>query len=341
MKNHLFITTMMLCTMTGCSAEQAATENPVTAAVKADSVNVDIREWRVPYGKGRPRDPFVDAQGRVWFCGQGGAYLAYLLPESGEFKKFELADGASPHNLIIDDDDQVWFAANTLPYIGRLNPETGQKEKFAMPEPVRDPHTLVFDSHGDIWFSAQQSNYVAKLNTNTGEVTPVSVPINRARPYGIKVDANDRPWIVLFGTNKLATVNLQSMQLETFDLPRTSARPRRLEVTADGMVWYVDYADGMLGRFSPADNAVTEWPLPGGAKSRPYGTALDDNEQIWIAEGGSPNRLVSFDTKAERFTSVTEIPNSGGAVRHMYFHPPSRELWFGEDTNYLGRAKIP
>jgi len=302
---------------------------------------VEITEWLVPYEKTRPRDPFVDPKGRVWFCGQGGAYLAYMIPATGEFKKYDLADGAGPHNLVIDSAGAVWFAANTLPYIGRLDPETGEVKKFAMPAPVKDPHTLVFDSAGDIWFTAQRSNYVAKLDTRTGEVKPVAVPVPQARPYGIKIDANDRPWIVLFGTNKLATVDPETLQMEIFDLPRESARPRRLEITNDGMIWYVDYAGGMLGRFDRQDHSVAEWPLPGGAKARPYGTALDDKNVIWMAEGGAPNRLVSFDTKTEQFSSVTELPKSGGAVRHMYFHPPTREIWFGEDTNYLGRARLP
>ena len=49
---------------------------PVTAEVK----NVEIREWLVPWEKTRPRDPYVDAKGRVWFCGQAGNYIAYFDP---------------------------------------------------------------------------------------------------------------------------------------------------------------------------------------------------------------------------------------------------------------------
>ena len=45
----------------------------------------EISEWKVPYAHSRPRDPSVDSLGRVWFCGQAGAYLAYLEPETGDF----------------------------------------------------------------------------------------------------------------------------------------------------------------------------------------------------------------------------------------------------------------
>ena len=44
----------------------------------------------------------MDQQGRVWFVGQQGNYLAFLDPETGEFKRYDLDPGAGPHNLIVD-----------------------------------------------------------------------------------------------------------------------------------------------------------------------------------------------------------------------------------------------
>ena len=36
---------------------------------------VEITEWTVPWEKTRPRDPFLDNRGRVWFVGQAGNYI--------------------------------------------------------------------------------------------------------------------------------------------------------------------------------------------------------------------------------------------------------------------------
>ena len=90
--------------------------------------SVDIREWEVPWGNSRPRDPFVEPTGRVWFVGQRGHYVASLNPENGEFQRFELEDGTGPHNLIVagdGDDAIVWYAGNRNAHIGRLDPRTG------------------------------------------------------------------------------------------------------------------------------------------------------------------------------------------------------------------------
>ena len=70
---------------------------------------VHIQEWLVPWEKTRPRDPYVDGQGRVWFCGQAGNYIAYFDPATEEFKKYELGEGSAPHNLIVDQQGYVWF----------------------------------------------------------------------------------------------------------------------------------------------------------------------------------------------------------------------------------------
>lgn len=330
MRNMLFLLLLIPIIAWDASVHEVISDDPV------------LQEWTVPWDGTRPRDPYVAPDGKVWFCGQAGNYIAYLEPASGEFKRYDILDGTHPHNLIIDDEGMVWYAGNRNAHIGKLDPETGEITEYPMPDDAaRDPHTLVFDHAGDIWFTVQGGNYVGKLMTQTGKVHLIKVPTERARPYGIKIDKNNRPWIVLFGTNKVATVDPRTMALEEIELPRPETRPRRMEITGDGMIWYVDYAKGKLGRLHPQTHEVTEWPLPGGEGSRPYGTALDDQNRIWLVETGSdPNMFVGFDPETEEFFSQRPVPSGGGTVRYMYFHAPTKEIWFGADSNTIGRAKL-
>ena len=313
---------------------------PIDAIV--DTTTVDINEWEVPYENSRPRDPYVGPDGLVWFVGQRSDYVASLDPETGEFERYELERGTGPHTVIVGDDGTVWVAGNQRAYIGKMDPATGVVEKIEMPdERATDPHTMAFTSDGDIWFTMQASNRIGYLDTATNEVRVVEVPSAGARPYGLKVDENDNAWIVLLATNKLATVDRESMAIEEFDLPREETRPRRIEITSDGNIWYVDYNEGYLGRFDPRTQGVEEWQMPGGASSAPYGTAADSNDMIWFVETGSnPNQFIGFDPSAEAFTASTTIPSGGGTVRHMYFHEPTGAVWFGTDTNTIGRAQV-
>ncbi len=302
---------------------------------------VEITEWVVPWEKSRPRDPYVDGQGRVWFVGQTGNYVANLDPKTGRFTRTEIEAGTHPHNLIVDGSGTVWYAGNANGRIGRIAADG--KITTLLTEGVRDPHTLVFDQKGDIWFPAQQANYVGRVDTKTGQVHTIPVPTSNSRPYGITVDSKNRPWFVEFNSNKLASIDPATMKITEHTLPNEKARARRLEATADGMIWYADYMRGMIARFDPRTGQVKEWPAPGGPKSLPYAMAQDDRGRLWITETGiQPNTLAGFDPKTERWFSVTPIAKSGGlTVRHMIFHKPTRTLWFGTDANTIARAVVP
>ena len=329
------------------SSQQASQQRPVAAAD-----TVAITEWKVPWERSRPRDPFVDPRtGHVWFVGQVGNYVARLDPRTGDFKRFELEARALPHNVVVAPNGMVWYAGNGNGHIGRLDPATGKVTRYPMPDSTaRDPHTLKFSASGDVlWFTVQGGAKIGRLDPRTGRVQLVKAGEpgrGSTRPYGIELDSRGRPWVNLFGTNKLATVDPEFMTMRTYDLPDAGARGRRIAVTADDMVWYVDYARGFIGRFDPATGKIEEHALPGGAASRPYAMTSDDQGRLWTVETGvSPNRLVGFDPKTKRVFSVTPIRsavNDEGAntVRHMVYHAPTKSIWFGTDANTIGRAVV-
>jgi virginiamycin B lyase len=299
----------------------------------------------VPWPDSRPRDPYVSPDENIWFVGQRSDYVAMFNPETEEFKKFDLESGAGPHTVIVDDEGNPWYAGNRANHIGMLDPKTGEIDKFMMPDDnsARDPHTLVFDEQGDIWFTSQGANSVGKLDVESGESTIIPVPTQRSRPYGIIMAADmERPWICLFGTNKLATVNPATMELKEVNLPNKQSRPRRLGYTTDGSIWYGDYSRGYLGRYNPEDESFEEWKMPSGKESRPYAVTVDNLDRIWLVETGiQPNKLVGFDIDKKEFIASQPIESGGGTVRHMVYHEPTNAIWFGTDTNYLGRAVLP
>ena len=311
------------------------------SALAQDSV--EIREWEVPYESSRPRDPFAESANSVWFVGQRTGYLAHLDVDTGEFTNIPLKEGSGPHNLIVGSDGVVWYAGNRTRLIGRYDPATSEIEEIPMPDPAaRDPHTLIFDEgEENIWFTLQGANMMGRLNIATRKVDLIQSATERARPYGIKMAPDGSVWVALFGVPKLGHIDPETLTLTEIDLPRSETRPRRLEVTADGRVWYVDYAKGKLGVYDPSTDEFEEWEMPQGEGARPYGTASDASGRIWIvATGVSPNVFMGFDPETESFVSLTDVPSGGGTIRHMHYHEPSGAVWFGADTNFVGRAIV-
>jgi virginiamycin B lyase len=106
------------------------------------------------------------------------------------------------------------------------------------------------------------------------------------------------------------------MAIKEFTLPNSDTRPRRVAITGGDVLWYADYSRGYLGRFDTKTGAVKEWPSPGGPQSQPYGI-VGLKDVIWYSESAvSPNTLVRFDPKTEKFQTWA-IPSGGGVVRNM------------------------
>lgn len=315
----------------------------LAGSAAAAQETVDIQEWEVPYENTRPRDPFAESANSVWFVGQRGGYLGHLNTETGEIMKIGLKEGSAPHNLIVDSNGIVWYAGNRTALIGRFDPETDEIEEIPMPDPAaRDPHTLIFDENEEhIFFTLQGANMMGRLNLETRKVDLISAMTDNARPYGIVQASDGAIWVALLGTNKLAQIDPETMALREITLPRAEARPRRLAVTSDGRIWYVDYAKGYLGAYDPAAKEFEEWQLPQGEEARPYGMASDSNDRVWmVATGVEPNVFLGFDPQTKKFFSATDVPSGGGTIRHMHYHEPSGAVWFGTDTNYIGRAIV-
>ena len=304
------------------------------------------KEFEVPYGpRSRPRDPYADAQGRVWFVGQNGNYIGRLDPTSGDFKRYEIDPGTNPHNLVIEK-GMVWFTGNRNNRLVKLDPSTGKLTTYMIPDSsVRDPHTMTFDpKSGVAWFTAQNAGTVGRFDPATGKFRLWKTG-ERTRPYGIVLDSHGRPWFDLFGTNAIGTIDPQTFELKRFTLPAERTRPRRIAITSDDQIYYGDYTRGFLGHLDPKTGRTEEWALPAGLASLPYGMATDDRDVIWIAQNGRENvpaTIVAFDPRTKKF--VAEIPvGTPGAntIRHMTFDRATRQLWFGTDQGTIGKISVP
>jgi virginiamycin B lyase len=310
------------------AAFAAASSAPLFAQQRA----VDIKEWAVEWG-GRTRDPAVAPDGKVWFVGQAGNYLAYFDPKTETFKRFEIEEGTNPHSVNVDAQGIVWYTGNRNGRIGRLDPNGGGLRTIMTGE-ARDPHTHVFDGKGNIWFTSQGSNRIGRLNMKTEKVDLITPHDSASNPYGIVIDKAGIPWVALLRTNTVVRVDPDKLTVTPFKQAHEASRSRRIEVTADGMIWYVDEARGYLGRIDSKTGETKEWQAPGGAKAMPYALTRDDQDRLWFSETGAVKQLVGFDPKTEKFFSITPV---SGNIRHMQFHGPTKSMWFGTDANKIGR----
>ena len=285
------------------------------AVIVPGPVKVSMQAFEAPTPGSRPHDPMAAKDGSLWYSGQMADVLGRVDPKTGKIKEYPLKTAhAGPHGLVEDKGGNVWYTGNTGSLIGKLNPKTGDVTEYKTPEPG-DPHTLVFDKGGILWFTMQNANRIGRLDPKPGEIKLLTPPTAKSRPYGMAFDPKGNLFVVQFGTNKIARVDPKTMEIREYTLPDEKSRPRRVAITGDGMVWYADYSRGFLGRLDPASGQVKEWQSPSGAKSAPYGISIIKGN-IWYSESeSSPNTVVRFDPKTEKFQSWA-IPGGGNIVRN-------------------------
>jgi len=276
---------------------------------------VSFQNWQVPTPGSRPHDPLATKDGSLWYTGQLANVLGRLDPATGKFTEFQLKTPHSgPHGLQEDHDGNIWYTGNTGSLIGRLDPKTGAVTEYPTPE-QGDPHTLIFDKNGILWFTMQNLNRIGRLDPQSGEIKLLTPPTANSRPYGMALNSKGTIFFVEFGTNQVGSIDPKTMEFREYRLPDAASRPRRLAITSDDIVWYSDYSRGYLGRLDPSTGGVTEWKSPSGPKSEPYGISAI-NDIIWYSESGStPNTVVRFDPKTEKFQSWA-IPGGGNIVRN-------------------------
>ena len=296
----------------------------------------DLKEWDVSWG-GRTRDPYVAPDGKVWFVGQAGNYIAYLDPKSGEQKRFEIEEGTNPHTLIVDAQGTVWYAGNRNGRIGKLDAKTGAI-KTIMTGEAKDPHTMVFDGKGNIWFTSQGSNRIGRLNMTTEKVdlvVPNETPSNPVRH-------RDAPGRAVRG----AAPHQHDRQGGSRRRWRSPSSSTRMKAHAhDGWMCCPTARPGTATRRAATSGASTSPPVKprnGPPRAVAKSASLRADARMTRAASGSPKpvdakRLVGFDPKTEKFFANIEV---SGTIRHMHFDHKTRMMWFGTDANKVGRIAL-
>ena len=306
-----------LAPMTEYLAKTYPEQNKPAGKAIPGPVKVSMKAWQAPTPGSRPHDPLAAKDGSLWYTGQMANVLGRIDAKTGKVKEYPLKTPHSgPHGLVEDRQGNIWYTGNTGALIGKLEPKTGAVTEYKMPDPeAKDPHTLIFDKTGVLWFTVQNANRIGRLDPKTGGIQLLTPPTPKSRPYGMALDSKGTLFVVQFGTNKVASVNPKTLEIREYTLPDPASRPRRIAITEDDMVWYADYSRGYLGRLDPATGKVSEWQSPSGPKSEPYGMSVIKGA-IWYSESGAtPNTVVRFDPKTEKFQSWT-IPGGGYIVRN-------------------------
>ena len=294
----------------------------------------------------RSQEPQIDLEGNVWFSERSSPNRVGMVdPRTGEVTDYLLPDPeGDPHGLTVDGFGDVWWAETDGWSLGKLDTGTGEMTRFSL-TPETDSellgrgHTPVLDSKQNLWISVRDMvrggtgvtgvfgrggsgggvdeprDGIARWERESGEMSVFFHPTPGSRPYGILVDKNDNIWTALSQGCGVARFDTTSQTWTTFLSPTgNNCQVRRLGVNADATtIWYgVWSGGGKIGKVDVQTGDIVEYdiPMPDG---QPYDTWVDDEDKVWVSDGGQGGTLIKFDPDTEEWTyypspQITDMP---------------------------------
>ncbi|MEJ2093651.1 MAG: hypothetical protein P8X93_00295 [Gammaproteobacteria bacterium] len=219
-----------------------------------------------------------------------------------------------PRSPAVDKKGRIWFCGRTGHYLAYFNPETGKFKKFELDDKSM-PQSLVINKKGQIWFSDPGRGYIGRLLLKTGKVKKYPMPENSGiDPYTLVFNDEGDIWFTAMGANAIGKLDTASGEVKYSSLESEAAKPLDIKLDSGERPWVSLSATNRL--------------------------ATIDTETFEVT-GLNPNRLVSYNPWEKKFSNISDIPSGGDRIDEMFFDKESGQIWFGSNTNFIGRAKLP
>jgi cysteine-rich repeat protein len=313
---------------------------PIPPPPSGDVLKATIYEYGLGDATERPdcHDMELGADGRVFQ--EGG--VRWIDPRTGERGIYPIV--GDTHSIQRDSDGNMWITQAGNDRLAKLDVGTGLITYYPLPKIGDDqgayPHTNRFDSHGQLWMTLTKSNDLALFDPPTAQWTyhhlppgdPAEIGLSIPVAYGCDVAPDDTIWwSQLFG-ERIGRYLPASNTLRVWKPPFYG--PRRLMVDQNGIPWVPSYASGVLGRFDPAIERWTVYPLPTGIPGPPgFGYSetpynLHPNRHtgaVWI-NGTDSDTMIRFEPDPLRRFTVFPLPSRASFTRDIEFDPDNN-IW--------------
>ena len=284
------------------------------ALCTAASAQPRVSYFPVPQGA-HPHDVAAAPDGTVWYTAQHQGALGILDPRTGKVEQVPLGKGASPHGVIAGPDGAAWITETGLNAIARVDPKSKEVKLFPLPKGFEKCQS----QHGGL--RQERRPLVHRPEPASTDVSirraERSMPGRRRRVTGPMASPRRPP--ARSGTHRSAAITLPASTPQPAPRPWSIRRapgvgPRRIWSDSKGVLWVSLWHAGEIGRYDPAANKWTTYPLPK-SKSGCYSVYVDEQDKVWVTDFVA-NAILRFDPASEKFESFPSNKRAA-AVRQM------------------------
>ena len=244
------------------------------------------------------------------------AYFAswsVALAASAAIEEFPIGGGESdPADVVVGPDGKVWFTEFNGNRISSLDPDTGAVDRFDIGVRYGSPGAITVGADGNLWFTEEAYEALGRLDPDTGEISEWGPVKGSASFSGITSGPDGNIWFTEYRGNQIVRseyVSEERLDWTKFPIPTERSRPYDIAVGVDDNLWFTEVGARQLGKVSPADGQIQEYPLR--RARRPTGIATAPDGAIWIAATRS-DRLIRLYPDRPRVQRRFPVPKGSG-----------------------------
>ena len=319
------------------------------------STKVMYTEYVIPYDNAELHDIRVAPDGRIWWTDWRWPYIGVLNPETGAMKYWEtpLLPGnaktlSGSEEMGFDKDGNLWTTTFWDRGLIKFDLKT---EKFTTWEyhntqTWRLGQNGMDNSRGRVWFSASGLH---GATDDVGFYVPATGQFSifkDYRVYGIVVDSKGNFYGMegLRGKSQISRIDANTLERTNYLTPtQPAAFPRRGDYDSQDRIWFAEYNANQIGMLDPKAGKITEYKMPNGNLSYPYGCGVDRANDIVFVEEYRADRFTALNPKTgemweylmpERWTMSRSPQNARDSSS-----PGHGVMWIGTLPKY-GNGKL-
>ena len=319
------------------------------------STRVMFTEYVIPYDNAELHDIAVAPDGKIWWTDWRWPYIGVLNPETGEMKYWESPPLpgrpktlAGSEEIGFDQDGSVWTNYFWDPGLIKFDPKTEKFTTWMNTDPGiwRLGQNGMDNKRGRVWFSAAG---LPGVSDDVGYYVPATGEhkmFRDYRVYGIVIDSKGNFYGMegLRGRSQISRIDAETGERTNYLTPtQPAAFPRRGSYDSQDRIWFAEYNANKIGMLDPKAGKITEYDMPHGALSYPYGCGVDRVNDIVYVEQYRADRYAVLDPKTREMWEYL-MPERGTMSRSPQNAPNSSSpghgvMWIGTLPKY-GNAKL-
>jgi copper transport protein len=313
---------------------------------KLEDLSYSIKEYKIPEKNAQPLFLLYDkSRNVIWSSVYSVQSWSWSSINSGRIFEFNLNThkytehkiaGTNLVTLMALDpsNNNIWFIDPFNNDLGLYNPGDNTTQLYKI-QVQGAPSGIAVDSNStNVWLSLASANEVLRFDIQSKSFsTPIKLPSTNATPLAIIIDQSGQIWIAESGTGKLANIDPTKNYKVSEYAPVGGANNTLKSPTvllADpttGNIYISEHDGHVVSVFNPILKTFNQYPSlnPNGL---PFGMALDNNHNLWVAEHVI-NKMAVIDTRTGENREIN-IPQQSPFVQ--WVTPDSQgNVWLAEE----------